>query len=311
MPHALTSPLLGLVALGILTASAGPARLSAALQSSTRTVYVSAIDNKGIPITDIQPAELEIKAGGKKLEVVSADPAQAPMRIVILVSDAGTGGFQAGVATFMQTLLGRAEFKLVSIITQPETVLDFSSEGGALREGIRKLGPRGRQRGGQLMETIYETAKTIGPEGSRTVILVARVGTEAISPLSGEEVREALRRSGAILHVLSSVGAERAAPSAARPGISAEQAQMQDEDNREGAMNLSKVLGDGSKESGGRHDQVISTTLIPSFERLANELLMQYAVKVAVPAGVKPTDKLSVSSTRRGAKVYAPSRLVH
>jgi hypothetical protein len=86
---------------------------------------------------------------------------------------------------------------------------------------------------------------------------------------------------------------------------------MQDEDNREGAMNLSKVLGDGSKESGGRHDQVISTTLIPSFERLANELLMQYAVKVAVPAGVKPTDKLSVSSTRRGAKVYAPSRLVH
>ena len=53
---------------------------------------------------------------------------------------------------------------------------------------------------------------------------------------------------------------------------------MEDEDNSHGALNLAQVLGDGSKESGGRHDQVISTTLVPALERVADELLNQYAV---------------------------------
>jgi hypothetical protein len=309
MPHSLRSPLAALAVAGVLVTIAASARVSAQL-SNIRTVYVSALDNKGEPIIDLQPAEFELKAGGKTLEVVTAEPAQAPMRIAVLISDGGTGGFQLGIATFMQRLLGRAEFKLVSVITQPDTVVDFSGEGAVLRDAIRKLGRRGSQRGGQLMEAIFDTAKTIGREGTRPVIVAVRVGAEAVSSLTDDEVREALRRSGAILHVVSSVGAERAVPLSARAGISKEQAQMQDEDNRDGAMNLSKVLGDGSKETGGRHEQVISTTLVPTFERLANELLTQYAVKVTVPAGIKPTDKLSVSSKRRGVKTAAPSRIV-
>ena len=60
------------------------------------------------------------------------------------------------------------------------------------------------------------------------------------------------------------------------------------------------MLGDGSRESGGRHDQVISTTLIPTLDHLADELLNQYALTYVVPDGVKLTDKLSVASKRPG-----------
>ncbi len=60
------------------------------------TVHVTVVDKKGNPVTDLQAAEFEVKIGGKRLEVMSAGPAQAPMRIALLVSDAGTGGFQAG-----------------------------------------------------------------------------------------------------------------------------------------------------------------------------------------------------------------------
>ena len=77
----------------------------------------------------------------------------------------------------------------------------------------------------------------------------------------------------------------------------------------ESALNLGLVLGDGSRESGGRHDQVISTTLIPTFERLADELLNQYALTCVVPDGVKPTEKLSVASKRKGVTIRAASRL--
>jgi hypothetical protein len=178
-----------------------------------------------------------------------------------------------------------------------------------LSAGLRRLGPRGRQRGGQLIEAIADATKTVSSEGTRPVILVLRVGAEATTSLTGDEVREQLRRSGAILHVVSTVGAERSAPPSARPGISAEQAQLHDAEAAESANNLAQVLGDGSKESGGRHEQVISTTLVPALERVADELLHQYALKCVVPDGVKPTDRLSIASKRKGVKVYAPSRL--
>ena len=85
-----------------------------AAAESSRTVYVTAIDRKGNAITDLQAAEFEVKVGGKRLEVMSAGPAQTPLRIALLVADAGTGGFQGGIANFIQKLSGHAEFALIS-----------------------------------------------------------------------------------------------------------------------------------------------------------------------------------------------------
>jgi hypothetical protein len=292
---------------GVVIAAPGPGM--PAHQPESRTIYVTAIDRDGRPVTDLQAADFALKVGNKPLEVVRADPAQMPLRIAVLVSDAGIGGFQQALGHFMQKLLGRAEFSLISVIVQPEVIVDYASEGAPLRDGLRRLGPRGRQAGAQLMEAIREAAGTVRRGGRRPAILVLRVGSEATSPLSGNEVREQLRTSGALLHVVSTLGAQRTPASSARPGISNEQAQMQDNDTANSNLNLAQVLGDGARESGGRHDQVVSTTLVPALERVADELLNQYAITCALPQGLKPTDKLSVSTTRKGLKVQAPARL--
>ena len=178
-----------------------------------------------------------------------------------------------------------------------------------MRAGLRRLGPRGLQRGAQLLETIQDATKHVRREGTRPVIVVVRVGGEASTTLSGKFVLEQLRKSGAILYVISTVGAQRPAPSQARQGISTEQAQLRDDEEVESALNLGRVLGDGSRESGGRHDQVLSTTLIPTLEQLADELLNQYVLTCVLPDGVRPTDNLSVSLKRKGVTVRAPSRL--
>ena len=159
------------------------------------------------------------------------------------------------------------------------------------------------------MEAIQEATRSVASDGRRPVILVLRAGGEAVTTLEGDAVREDLRKSGAVLYVVSTVGAQRPPASSARTGISAEQAQMQDSDNANSALNIAQVLGDGSKESGGRHDQVISTTLVPALERVADELLSQYSVTCVLPAGVKPNDKLSISTKRKGARIQAPARL--
>ena len=278
-------------------------------QPVPRIIYVTATDRDGLAVTDLQPADFELKADGRKSEIVSVRPAQAPLRIAVIVSDAGTGGFQLGLATFMQKLLGRAQFSLISLIVQPETIVDYASEAAVLKAGLMRLGPRGRQRGAQLIETIQAATKHVQRDGTRPVILVTRVGAEATTTLAGNDVREELRRSGAILYVVSTVGAERAAPSQARQGISTEQAQLQDTEVSDSAFNLAQVLGDGSRESGGRHEQVISTTLVPALERVADDLLGQYAISYRLPGGAKPGDKLSVSSKRKGVKLLAPARI--
>jgi VWFA-related protein len=307
MPHQLMSSVLSFAVAG--AAVSGAASIGVAAQEGRPTVYVSATDKSGNPVTDLDVADFELKAGGKRLEVVKAGPAQAPLRIALLVSDGGTGAFQMGLARFMQKLSGRAQFALVSVIVQPETVVDYTGDVGALTTGLRRLGARGSQRGAQLMEAIQDATKTVRSEAGRSAIVVVRVGAEATTQLSGNDVREDLRKSGAILYVLSTVGAQRMPQSQARTGISNEQAQMQDDEVVSGALNLGQVLGDGSKESGGRHDQIVSTTLVPAMEQVADELLNQYAITVVVPDGVKATDKVSISSKRKGVTLRTRSRL--
>ena len=312
MPHALRSPIARVVAVAAVGCAAGLVQpVALARQASSRTVYVTVTDKKNVAITDMDAAELEVKADGKRAEIVSVAPATEPLRVALIVSDAGTGGFQAAAANLMQKLLGRAEMSLVSLIIQPERITDYTGEAAVLRDAVKRIGIRGRQVGAQLMETIRDATKTVRREGTRPVIIVMRVGAETTSQLSGDEVREDLRKSGALLYVVSTVGAERRPASSARPGISNEQAQMQDEEMTSGILNLGQVLGDGSKESGGRHTQVVSTTLVPSLESIADELLQQYAVTYRLPDGAKAGDKLQVSTKRKNVTLRAASRIAN
>ena len=281
-----------------------------ARQAGTRTVHLIALDDRGHVLPDLRPSDIVLKAGGKLLEVIRVEPAATPLRIAVLVSDAGTGGFQQGIASFVQRVRDRAEVGLVSVLTQPEVVTNFSSDAAVLAAGVRRLGQRGRQDGAQVMEAIYDAAKAVPSEAWRPVIVVLRVGVEGTTPLDGGDVRDRLRRSGAMLYVISTAAAARQPPSTARTGLSKEQAQLHDDESEASRRNLLEVLSDGARESGGRHDEIVATTSVsPALERIADELLNQYQVVCAVPQGVKASDKLSVTVKRKGVKIQAPARL--
>ncbi len=278
--------------------------------ATNRTVYVSVVDKAGAPVTDIQAADLEVKEGGKTMEIVSVKPATAPLRIAIVDSDAGSGAYQAGVHAFMNKLLGKAEFALTSVIVQAKLVHDYSSDPAVLVKGLEAIGRRGTERGGQLMEAILEVAKTARAEGKRSVILVLRVGGEAATTMTSSDVRDVLRKSGAILYAVSFKGVDQ--KGAATPqtviGQGIGQQTLRDDEISLGARNLQQVLGDGTKESGGHYDEVVGTAAATMLEVLGDEILHQYEVVYAVPDGVKPSDKLSVSTKRKNVNLYAPSR---
>jgi hypothetical protein len=290
---------------GVLVLGMGVAAGSVSAQDKKRTVYVSVLD-KDTPVKDMKAADFELKDGGKVQEI-SVKLATEPMRVAFLVADWGTGSFQAGVQRFMEKLLGHAEYQLISLLPQPVVAMNWAYDPRSLSMGLEKIGSRGRQNGAQVMEAIMETSKTIRGSSKRPVIVVLRIGSESISTLPGDTVREELRKSGAILEVVN-LGVRTSASVSQDGGtLQGQQARLQDMESRDSAFALAQVLGDGSRETGGRNDQVISTTLTTILSNMADELLNQYEITY-VSTEAKPGEKIQVTSKRKGLTVRAPSQ---
>jgi VWFA-related protein len=307
---------LGVVGMiGLSLAFVGLSRPLIAAPQQTRAVHVSVTTEDGTPVTDLTAADFEVKEGGRTREVSSAVITSVPMRMAILVADDGTGGFQQAMVTLIQPLIALGEFKLVSVVAQPETVVDYTTSAEALVAGIEKMGPRGGQPGSsQLIEAIAENAESVGAPGRRPVIVVMRMGGSASSQLRQEVIREMLRKAGTQLFAISpanSTGGGGSAPinyggtgGQARTDYAAAESVYR---NR----NLESVLNDGSRQTGGRHVYVNGQTILKSIEQLTQELQSQYQLSWTLAAGEKPSDRLEVSVKRRGLRVNAPNRIAN
>src|SRR5262245_54527631 len=161
-----------------------------------RTVYFSALDSKGAPVTDVTATDLTVKEGGKDRAVAKVEAATAPLQISLLVDDGGSGGFQAAVAQFLDAMLGHAVFAIRAFNPQPSRLADFTGDVAALKNALNNIGPRGRiaGTGDQMIEAVGDAAKELlQRKAARPVIVVLTVGGEqAQSPLA-EETLSALK----------------------------------------------------------------------------------------------------------------------
>lgn len=279
-----------------------PAMAGAAAEPQVRRVYVTALDGNGAPVTDLTAADFAVKEGGKAREVVKAGPATGRLQIAILVDDNGTGIFRHAIGLFVEPLLGRAEFAISTVTGQTLKLVDYTANAQSLSEAIAKLTARpATNDGGQLLDGISETALELDKrKAGRPVIIALTVGGEEHSTLPAHHVLDNLRQSGAALHVITVVNnamRSQPAPSTAA-GLLGEN------------MNLGEVLGDGPKQSGGRRVEILGVQGIAvGLQQLAQSLKNQYLIEYILPDGVKPSDKLSVSVTRKGVSLRAPTRI--
>jgi hypothetical protein len=281
----------------------------------TRTFFASVVARDGTPATDLTAADFEVKEGGKVQALSSVKLSTMPLRVHVIVSDGGTGAFQLGVLRLAQALIERAELAFTSVVVQPERVLEFTGDGSLVGAGIQRLGRRGAQPGGhQLMEAIVDALRDIAAPGSHPVLIVLRIGNEGPSTARADVVRDALRMTGTTMYVVSRSGASRAAPTFAGPsGVSPEVArqQMDDAELADTGLHLNLVLGDGSRESGGYHEETPLTSAVPTLERLAAEIKSQYELTYTLPPGTRLSDRLQVTTTRRNVTLRAPQRIAN
>lgn len=249
-----------------------------------RTVYFSAVDGKGAPVTDLAAADLAVKEGGKDRAIASVAAATEPIQVSILVDDGGTGGFQAAVAQFLEAMIGHGQFAIRAFNPQPSRVIDFTDDAGKLNAALSGIGARGKidTVGEQMMGAVAEAANELQKrKAPRAAIVVLTVGGEKAQSNQAEPALNALKNSGASLSVVHLAGLE-----------------------------LGQVLGDGPKRSGGVIQQIGGgVTPGPVLAKVANNLLQQYVLTYTLPDGVKPNERLALTTSRKGVTLLAPTRV--
>jgi hypothetical protein len=249
-----------------------------------RKIYFSAVDAKGVQVTDLTAADLTVKEGGKERTIAEVRPANVPMHVSLFVDDAGTGAFQVAVAKFFEALLRQAKFAVSVMNPQPIKVADYTADPEELRNALGRLGQRGKVDvdGEQIVDAVGGAAKELLQlKAGRPVIVVLTASGEATVSNQSDNALNNLRASGASLHVLYVTNIE-----------------------------LGKVLVEGPKQSGGMMQQVSrGVPIAPVLAKIADNLMNQYVLTYTIPDGVKLSDRLALTTSRKDVKLLAPTRL--
>ena len=123
-------------ALALMTGVSSTTVAGGALAPTERKVYVSATAEDGTAVKDMTADDFEMKEDGETREVVAAGLTTKPLRMSIIVADGGAGVFQQGLVTLLQGLINNGEFSLVSVVGQPDRIVDYTGDPETLVKGI-------------------------------------------------------------------------------------------------------------------------------------------------------------------------------
>lgn len=284
-------------AAGIVVASTSGITGRAA-EPMTRRAYITVVDNQGQMVPGLTAADLTLKEGGRDREITSVEPATEKMRIAILLEEtlAPQGAVRQAIADFAKRMAPNAEISLVVMALSNRVAVPYTSDLNTLVAGINALPLSVRQQQTtHVSEGIYEMAREFQKDpSSREVIVAVAIDMLQASSEEPQNVLNQIKDSGALMHVVSIEGGS----STATLG------QMADMSGR------GQVLGDGPKQSGGRQLAVSALTAVPrAMQQIADDLSSQYVVTYVLPDGVKPSDRLAITTKKRGATLRAPSRI--
>jgi VWFA-related protein len=267
----------------------------AASDARTRSIYVSVLDNKDAPVTGLKAADFQVREDGAAREVLRAEPATAPLQIVLLVDDsqamnAALQPMREGLTKFVDKMQGHAEIGIVTVGERSTSLVQPTTDVNALKRGITRIFARPGS-GAYMLDGIQDVSQGFQRrEAERPHIIGITMDTVEFSNLQWQMVLKTLNASGATLHMLS---------------LGMPSSSMSDE-----MRNLNQTIAEGTKDTGGRRDQVLATSGIPeALLRVADDLLQQYVVTYGRPERLIPPEKLQVTVSKPDVTVRARTRV--
>ncbi len=296
-----------IVAASVAAALTAPALALSAAEPSQKAgevrVHISVTDEDGKALS-ISPADISIQEDGRAREVLRVEKAAGPLQIALLVDDsqaaqAAIADIRAALTQVIATVLGAnpdSQIALISFGERPTLLVDYTSSRAQLERGVNRIFARPGS-GAYMLEAIASATRGVIKRGAPRAHLIV-IGTEGVEFSNDhfQRVLDGLAESGASLWALTLTAGPRAG-------------------DTDETRNRSVVLGRGTSASGGRHDQVLANSALPSrLDAIAGLLLNQYAVTFGRPDSLVPPQTIDIKVTLPGARVLAPDtapRLLH
>ena len=281
---------LGGVLLVSALATVWPARNSA--QALQKSVYVSVVDNAGLPVPDLGPSDFIVKEDNIAREVLSVHPAEEPMQIALLV-DTSQGA--RNDISFMRTALppfvtaltnpnesgAKNQVALIAFGERPTVFTEYTSSPAELQKGINRIWAQ-QGSGPYFVDAVFEVVQAFKKrEATRPVIVAIVTEGREMSYRQYDQVLDPLRASTAPLYALM---------------LGTPFSSVSDE-----ARNRNMVLDKGTTDTGGRRDQLLAPSALGDrLTLLAKQLLHQYKVTYARPQSLIPPDRVAVAAAKPG-----------
>ena len=287
---------LALAAAAALVIIAGPTvRAYAQAGDRERTLFVSALDEKGEPVTALSPDDVIVREDGARREVLRISRATEPIDIALLIDNSASAEdaithMRDSIRRFVSKMAGDNQIAIIALADRPTILVDYTNDQKRLEAAIGRLFPMSMS-GMTLLDAIVEVSRGLARRETPRVAIVPVIndGVEFTNRYY-RDVGDALKMASAPLHAIT-VGSFY---------ISG------DEATRERAY----VLDSGTRESGGQRVTLLSPMgLTSALDKLARELSSQHKVVYGRPQSLIPPEKLEITSARRGVTVRgAPMR---
>ncbi|MFN8058780.1 MAG: VWA domain-containing protein [Vicinamibacterales bacterium] len=257
-------------------------------QAQQRDVFVTVTDKDMKPVDTLEPADLLIKEDGVAREVIRVRRATEPMQIALVVDNTQatnnhTSIIREALKGFVAELAGN-RLSVIGFADRPTLLADATeSVEDVTKRGIQRLFPQ-PDSGSYLLDAIVDSTKGFKKqEAPRPVIVAITFEGPEFSAAHHERALEALKGSGAALHVVT-VGNH------STDGIENEEVR---------SRNI--VVDRGPRETGGWHTNVLAPQALGvGLTKIAKVLKSQFVATYGRPESLIPPEKLTVSSTRAG-----------
>ena len=251
-----------------------------------RTMFVSAVDDKGEPVPGLGPNDFIVREDGAQREVLRVSRAIEPIDIALLVDDSAASEqliprAREALRPFIAKMSMGNQIALVGLADRPTILTNYTSNPTLLEKGIGLLWPRTRA-GSTLLDAIYEVSRGLERrETPRAVIIPVITDGGDFANRQYDQVMEEVKRAGVAIHAIT-VG------------------NFNSTDDEE-LRNRARVLAEGTRTSGGQRVNLLTPTAVQqALDRLARELSSQYKVVYGHPESLIPPTKFEVSARRPG-----------
>jgi VWFA-related protein len=277
------------VSLAIVIAAAPRPRAQAQGGDRERTLFVSALNDKGEPIEDLRINDVLVREDGVRREVLRLSRATEPIDIALLVDNSAAAAdsinqIRDALRHFIAKMAGDNQIALVALADRPTILVDYTSDQKRLETGIGRLFSLSTS-GMTLLDAIVEVSRGLGRRETPRAVMVPVIndGVE-FSNKYHRDVIDAAKAAQVALHAVT-VGSFY---------LTGEDAV------RERAL----VLDLGTKETGGQRATLLSPMAVDNaLSKLARELSSQFKVVYARPQSLIPPSKTEIGSARAGITV--------